>query len=111
VDGGRERPAASSPLAAGGGRGRRGWEVGRPEVRVSGFWVVEAAEPGGDDDGGGGGVRVRVRGSGSPAHLETRGVGGAAGGPTVEAQRRGSTAGRPGLDGRWAGDRRRGKPG
>jgi hypothetical protein len=66
VDGGRERPAAPSPLAASSGRGRRGWEVGRPEVRVSGFWVVEVAEPGGYDDGGSGGVMVRVRGFGSP---------------------------------------------
>jgi hypothetical protein len=31
-----------------GGSGRRGWEVGRPAVRASGFWVVEAAEPGGE---------------------------------------------------------------
>jgi hypothetical protein len=87
VAGGRERPAASSPLAAGGGRGRRGWEVSRSEVRVSGFWVVEAAEPGGDDDGGGGGVRVRVRESGSPANLELRVGRGAAGGPAVKAAR------------------------
>jgi hypothetical protein len=41
----------------GGRSGRRGWEVNQPEVRVSGFWVVEAAKPGDDDDGGGG-VRV-----------------------------------------------------
>jgi hypothetical protein len=59
---GRRRPRRT----AGGGRGRRGWEVGRPEVTVSGFWVVEVAEPGGDDDDGGGGVRVMVQGSGSP---------------------------------------------
>jgi hypothetical protein len=99
VDGGREGPTASSPLATGGGRDRRGWEVGRPEVRASGFWVVEAAESGDDDDGVDGGVRVRVRGSGSPADLEMRGGRGAAGGPAVETAR---PAGRAGLDGRWA---------
>jgi hypothetical protein len=49
--------------------------------------VVEAAEPSGDDDGGGGGVKVRVRGSGSPADLEMRGGRGTDGGPAVEATR------------------------
>jgi hypothetical protein len=72
--------------AAGGGRGQRGWEFGRPEVKFSVFWVVEAAEPVGDDDDSGG-VRVRVRGSGSPAYLEMRGGRGAVGGPVVEAAR------------------------
>jgi hypothetical protein len=51
--------------------------VGRPEVRVSGFWVVEVVEAGGGDGGGddGGGVRVRVRvPGGSSVHQKRKGV-------------------------------------
>jgi hypothetical protein len=67
---GRRRPRRWPPAVIEAGGGGRSVQ---PEVRVSGFGVVEAAEPGCDDDGSGGGVRVMVQGSGSPADLEMRG--------------------------------------
>jgi hypothetical protein len=72
--------------------------VGRPEVRVSGFWVVEVVEAGGGDGGGddGGGVRVRVRvPGGSSVHQKRKGGSVVAGGQAAEEARwRGSAADR-----------------
>jgi hypothetical protein len=79
--------------------GRQRWSrlvgvgVGRTEVRVSSFWVVEVVEvSGGDgDNGGSGGVRVRVRVPGGlqcSLDHERGGGSGSAGGQAVAAEAR-----------------------
>jgi hypothetical protein len=89
--------------------------VKRPQVRVSGFWVVEVVEAdGGDGDGdddGGGGVRVRVSGElqCTPDHKRGGGLGTVGGQVRCGRQRRrGGVVALSAGQGRMAGDRRRG---